>query len=481
VSIENKQWGNRQVVDLQCLVGNAQQRSTQRNDMKKTILAGLFLGLGGTALAGEPDQQASSAPTEPAAFQKKTTFFGPLRFNTTWAETGVAATGIASSDFLHNNINKPATSGAYNHAPTPAVAPQGTDAPVASAGPPPMTEESSAPASAPSSSAASEPKPTARKRSSSSSGSKPQGSSTSRPSRSTYSSSGKGVVTSSGKDIMVTDLVADPPPPLFEVSIDGGYQSRYYHLGSNRVLAGGFVVDPLFASLFEGRLTKPEDTSVYYGGVSAHWNGFGLGVKYVRGVDAVETRFSTGDNLVRTEYEELVADLNYTFAVLPGGWLTVTGGYRAMFFDEDTFYNTDRFDDFYVTIGNSVIPYLRPSVTYHYLDQADALGANENTIMPGSKIHTGDLLIAQVDGQIGLPKKTGLPFDVVYYVQVGFDNKFNVETNNWDQNWTQVGVTLPIFVGPLTVSPNWNYNENAENLIEGRKEHFWGVNVRFDF
>ncbi len=290
---------------------------------------------------------------------------------------------------------------------------------------------------------------------------------------------------------MVADVIADPQPALFELSIDGGYQSRYYHLGSNRILDGGFVVDQRVISLLEDlldiplgdlladRLTRPEDTAVYYSGVSANWNGFGLGLKYVRGVDAVETRFSLSP--VRTEYEELVANISYTLAVLPDGWMNVTGGYRAIFFDEDTFYNTDRFDDYYVTVGNSVIPYLRPSVTYHYLDQADAIGVNENTVAPDREIHTGQLLIAQLDGQLGLPKKTGLPFDVVYYAQVGFDKQFRVETNDWDQNWTQVGISLPVFVGPITVSPNWNYNENAEDIPEGRKEHFWGVNVRFDF
>ena len=167
--------------------------------------------------------------------------------------------------------------------------------------------------------------------------------------------------------------------------------------------------------------------------------------------------------------------------MLPDGWLNVTGGYRGIFFDEATFFNTDRFDDLYVTVGSAVVPYFRPSLTYHYLDQGSALGVNDNTYLPGVRVHEGELLVLQIDGQLGLPEKTGLPFDLVYYVQAGIDNGLNVETNDWDHNWTQVGITLPIFVGPLTISPNWNYNETTEDVFIGGQEHFWGVNVRYDF
>ena len=463
--------------------------------MKKIIVASLFAGIGGIALAGQPESDLSPQ-TETKSFEKKTTFFGPLRLNTTWAETGVAATGIASSDFLHNNLNKPGTTVLFDApstpaAPEPVVAPEPiaaepemspavAEAPAPTSAPSPPTAATSSSSSrkkSPSSSSSSSSSSRSRSRSSGSS-SKPAPSSAPRPARSSYSSSGKSLVTDSGKDIVVNDLVVDPPP-LFELSVDGGYQSRYYHLGINRVLNGGFIAPGIDG--LEGRTTQPEDTDVFYSGISAHWNGFGLGVKYVRGTTDVETRFSQFDRPVTTEYEELVADISYTLAVLPDGWMNVTGGYRAIFFDEETFYNTDRFDDFYVTVGNSVIPYLRPSATYHYLDQGSTLGVNDNTFAPGAKIHDGQLLVIQLDGQLDLPKATGLPFDVVYYAQVGFDDEFNIETNDWDHNWTQVGVTLPIFCGPLTISPNWNYNESAEKGGIGDEEHFWGVNVRFDF
>jgi len=447
--------------------------------MKKTIVAGLIMGLGGIALAGEPDQLDSAEPTLSSSYDKKTTYFGPLRLNTTWAETGVAATGIASSDFLHNNITKPATTVVFAPAPPPSPTPEA--APVEE--PAMVVEAPSTSASTPAAASQSRPvtakKKAAPKKPSYSGSSKPKSGGAQRSTRSTYSSSGKGVVTDGGKDIMVTDLVADPPPALFEVSIDGGYQSRYYHLGLNRVLNGGFLAQGIDG--LEGRTTQPEDTDVFYSGIAAHWNGLGLGLKYVRGTTDVETRFSQFFSPVRTEYEELVANISYTLAVLPGGWMNVTGGYRAIFFDEETFYNTDRFDDFYVTVGNAVIPFLRPSVTYHYLDQGSTLGVNDNTFAPGAKVHDGQLLVIQLDGQLDLPRAKGLPFDVVYYAQIGLDDEFNIETNNWDHSWTQVGVTVPIFCGPFTVSPNWNYNENAEDVGIGLQEHFWGVNVRFDF
>jgi hypothetical protein len=285
-----------------------------------------------------------------------------------------------------------------------------------------------------------------------------------------------------GKEVYVEDLLSDNPPALFELSVDAGYQSRYYHLGLNRVLNAAFV-DPSQPD----RTSGPEDTDVFYGGVSGNWNGFGGGVKYVRGTTDIETRTSELDQLVRTVYEEIVANIHYSFAVLPDGWLNATGGYQAIFFDEETFYNAGRFDDFYVTLNNSVIQYFRPSVTYHYLDQDSPPGVNDNSVQPGQKFHDGQLLVVQIDGQIGVPQKTGLPFDVVYYAQVGFDDELNVDfendafDNNWDHDWTQVGVTLPIFLGPVTISPNWNYNERTSDVGLPRSEHFWGINVRYDF
>jgi hypothetical protein len=423
------------------------------------------------------DDQTTPADSQSHIRKAAAAIARSVGINTTWAETGVSATGIASSDFLHNDMTKPAAKPLIGQSSAPANVPS-----VAPADPPILSADSTAPAveapvPAAAASPASKPKPK-KKAASASSNSRPRPAPSPAPGRS-YSG-GKDVVTGGGKDVYVDPIIA-APAPLFELSLDGGYQSRYYHLGTNRVLSGGFVVSPEFASLFEGRLTKPEDTAVYYGGVSANWNGLGAGVKYVRGVTDIETRFSRGDNIVRTEYEELVANISYSLAVLPDGWLNVTGGYRAIFFDEDTFYNTDRFDDFYVTVGNAVIPYFRPSVTYHYLEQGKALGASDNTVSPGAKVHDGQLLVFQIDGQLGLPEKTGLPFDVVYYAQAGLDDELNIQTNNFDHNWTQVGVTFPIFVGPFTVSPNWNYNESTEDLIDGAEEHFWGVNVRFDF
>jgi hypothetical protein len=388
--------------------------------------------------------------------------------NTTWAETGVSATGIASSDFLHNDMTKPAAKPRVAEKKAPAIAPASAPAEVpeivAEAPVAPAPDTASKPASKPVSKPSSAPK----KRST--------------PPRSTASAlrkspqrsygGGKDVVTGGGKEIYVEDMLSDPAPALFEISVDAGYQSRYYYLGANQILNANDSAT--------GNLAQPEDTDVYYTGVSAHWNGFGGSVKYVRGTNEIETRFSK--NPVNTTYEEIVTNLNYTLAVLPDGWMNVTGGYRAIFFDEETFYNAGRQDDLYVTIANSVFPLLRPSITYHYLDQDSPPGVGQNTTNPGEKSLDGQILVLQIDGQVNLPQKTGLPFDVIYYAQAGFDNEYNLADTDWDHDWTQVGVTLPIFCGPFTISPNWSYSERAnKNVGRAFEEHFWGVNVRFDF
>ena len=115
-----------------------------------------------------------------------------------------------------------------------------------------------------------------------------------------------------------------PAAPLFGVSIDAGYQSQYFLLGINQVHNSG-----AFDS--NGKpIPYEDDSDVFYGGISAHWNGLGAGVKYIRGTTSYLTRFSDDDNgftpnRVSATYEEIVATVHYTLAVLPDGMLNVTG------------------------------------------------------------------------------------------------------------------------------------------------------------
>ena len=272
--------------------------------MKKTTCTAAFLA--GIVAISTPfafaDESTTSGESQTHFRKAAKALVRSVGINTTWAETGVSATGIASSDFLHNDMTKPANKPLIGGSSAPANVPAvvtAEDLPMATAESAAPADDAPSPAAAPSPAPASKPKPKSyskpKKRPSSSSSGSRSAAPAPAPSR---SYSGKNVVTGGGKDVYVDPIIA-APAPLFEMSADAGYQSRYYYLGINRVLAAGFILPPELAPLAEGRTTDPEDTGVAYAGVSANWNGLGFGVKYVRGVTDIESQFSRGNHLVR--------------------------------------------------------------------------------------------------------------------------------------------------------------------------------------
>jgi len=271
----------------------------------------------------------------------------------------------------------------------------------------------------------------------------------------------------------------EPVKPI-NVSVEGGFQSRYYFLGLNQILNAA-------ANL------ETEDTQMWYTGASANLWGFGLGVKYIRSFEEMQTINSVPDflhpdgidNLVFDNYEEWVFDANYSLDLLPDQFLNATVGYQALYFPEETFWNTDRQDHMYVSLKNSTLQWLRPSATYHYLTQGDPLTDPRQTVATGSRVLEGEVLTLQVDGFIPISNVVRLPVDLVYYVQVGFDNGYN-QREDFDHDYTQVGLAFPITVpqlNGLVITPNWNFNDRPDGgaAFPGVNEHFWGINARLTF
>ncbi|MFT5469791.1 MAG: hypothetical protein ACI8UO_004913 [Verrucomicrobiales bacterium] len=252
--------------------------------------------------------------------------------------------------------------------------------------------------------------------------------------------------------------IAEEESP-WSFSVDGGYQSRYYYLGLNQI-------ESAVASF------NSDETQMWYGGVTAAYKGFSAGVRYVQSANKLQALRAFPD-VVTTNYEEWVFDVKYSLDILPQQLLNVTGGYEAIYFPEYTFWETDRQDHIYVSVGSSPSPYFRPSVAYHVLSEDDG---------EFDPVLEGEVLVFQVDGTLALSDR-GLPFDLVYYAQAGLDDEYNVsDGNGLDHDWWQAGVSLPINIGGFVITPNWHYNERVGDGNEGQTgKHFWGVNTRFDF
>ncbi len=277
-----------------------------------------------------------------------------------------------------------------------------------------------------------------------------------------------------GRVYLETDdgLMVPEEAPGLSLSLDGGYQSRYYFLGLNQIenAVGSFDSDK---------------TQMWYSGVTAAFRGLGAGVRYIRGPEKFQPISAFSE--FETNYEEWVFDVNYSLKLFPRDLLNVTAGYEAIHFPEATFWNTGRQDHFYVTLRNASIPLLRPSVTYHHLAQADPLGnpgdpvGTENSFEPGVRHLEGDVMVFQLDGVLDLAD-LGLPLGLSYFGQIGLDDDYNtLNGDGFDSDWWQTGVSLPFYTlgGDFILTPNWYYNKRLNGSELG--EHFWGVNARWDF
>ena len=93
--------------------------------MKKTTCTAAVLA--GVAVLSPPfalaDNESSSAENSAALRKAAAAIVRSVGINTTWAETGVSATGIASSDFLHNDMTKPAAKPLIGQSSAPANVP----------------------------------------------------------------------------------------------------------------------------------------------------------------------------------------------------------------------------------------------------------------------------------------------------------------------------------------------------------------------
>jgi hypothetical protein len=290
--------------------------------------------------------------------------------------------------------------------------------------------------------------------------------------------------------------------PAIEFTFDAGYQTRYYLLGRNVILAAGNKIPQSLTGQLAKTLgisnldreVSASDTGMYYGGVAANWNGFSAGVRYIRGTSTIESQFSALSTLAKVandqfgtsfptdyspvfkNYEEYVFDVNYSANLLPEGLLSGTVGYQPIVYPEATFFNTDRQDRMYATLGNSTFAFARPSATYNHLSQATPL--TSGTLLPGARLFDVDILTFQIDGEIPLVTLGAVDVHGAYYTQLGLNSD-----RDFGKDYYQLGVSFPIHYQNLVITPHWNYNHRYDSgfTTVADNEQFAGINCRVNF
>jgi len=270
--------------------------------------------------------------------------------------------------------------------------------------------------------------------------------------------------------IPVAFASAEASPIVF--TIEGGYQSDYVYHGLSQIEAAT-------ASAFGAN-----GSGMYFAGVNATWKGLSAGLKYVRSEQALlNPRFHPSGGK-HTTYEEYVLDINYTLGLISGpqgagNWLDLTVGYQMLYFTEETFWNTDTQHELYARLRVNRYQWLRPSISYHQFEQGDTLDSPADTLAPKAQVLEGNQIILQVDGSGQIYDAGNAQIGVGYYAQIGYDKGYNGASSSFEHDWVQYGVSFPVTLGNVVVTPSVNYTDRSDPGISN--DLWWGLKVGYSF
>lgn len=272
--------------------------------------------------------------------------------------------------------------------------------------------------------------------------------------------------------VVIPDPVPEPSP--FTFAVEAGYQSDYVYRGLAQITNAVFPFDP------------DEEYDMWYVGVTMQWEGLSAGIKYIRSFDSDMNPRYHPTLTKESAYSEIVFDINYTLGLIAGpqgegNWLDVTAGYEMLYFEEDTFWNTDMQHTFYGELKMNRYKWVRPSVSYYYIDQNDALDSFSDTAAPGITILEGEQIVLQIDGGDQIYDNGNIQVGLGYYAQVGFDQDYNVFTDgDFEDDWYQFGLSLPVSYENVTVTPSVHYTDRTPSGSND-PEFWWGVNAKYTF
>lgn len=107
------------------------------------------------------------------------------------------------------------------------------------------------------------------------------------------------------------------------------------------------------------------DSDIYWLGVTATWNGFGFGLKYVESTDDNLNPFYAPTFAARDSYSELVFTASYTAELVPE-WLVGTFGFDFIYYPNGEFWGVDHQGMAYVNLKMPRYTWAQPFVDVFY-------------------------------------------------------------------------------------------------------------------
>jgi len=228
-----------------------------------------------------------------------------------------------------------------------------------------------------------------------------------------------------------------------------GYDSKYVWRGIDILRFDSF-------NHFVGSGMKSPDDGIYFAGISAAWNGWSVGVKSITSLsDRFNPVFSRRND--REQYQEYIFSLNYSYAVLPDGWLNVTPGFDYYYYPQDNFWGVS-------TQGLAYLKFVTPHYKWAqpFLDvftNVATSGATDDARAAGRKV---DKLVAGRGFEVGLAggdqvySAGNVRVGLSYSLSTTYKDHYFFEPDRWTHVTASLGLPVSICES-WTVTPSVNY------------------------
>jgi hypothetical protein len=212
---------------------------------------------------------------------------------------------------------------------------------------------------------------------------------------------------------------------------------------------------------------------VYFLGMSATYNGWAFGVKYVESVSHDFNPFFAPLLSTRDAYSEYIFSANYTYALLPDRWLNATAGFDFYYYPNGEFWGVDHQGLAYLRFVTPHYQWAQPFLNLFYnvptTSQGNGLAAGnfrqglDGSYVTGAKLVEGCGFELGAAGGAEVARTGNVGYGVSYSLSTTYKNGYAYEPDGFSH--ITASLSAPVTIGQsLTISPSVNYVHALKNI-----------------
>ena len=261
-------------------------------------------------------------------------------------------------------------------------------------------------------------------------------------------------------------MPAAPPvaeKPQLVLSAEGGYQSKYIWRGVDLVQFTSY--NAYYNGTPGAKISAPEG-DVYFLGMSATYNGWAFGVKYVESLSHDFNPFFAPLLSTRDAYSEYIFSANYTYALLPDRWLNATAGFDFYYYPNGEFWGVDHQGLAYLRFVTPHYQWAQPFLNLFYNVPTTSQGRGlatgnfrqglDGNYVTGAKLVEGCGFELGAAGGAEVARTGNVGYGVSYSLSTTYKNGYAYEPNGFSH--ITASLSAPVTIGQnLTIAPSVNY------------------------